>query len=307
MSTSDGFEDAEDLITDARTKFAELYAENVNAGLYAEVDLERVRNDDAVVLQYVKHQKNDLVKTAGMMDSSLRFRQEMKINDLTESSFPRDLHEMGAVFFHGEDKKGQPVLYFPVKKCRKDPEKFTIMKQFVAWWIDKHWLKTPDKKVAVLFDMTDAGFSNVDIELLKFQISCFTTYYPALLDFMLIYEMPWVLNAIWKVIKTLLTPDQQKRVLFVKKNQIAEYIDQENLMVHMGGEDTYDYTYIPSEDSGFESIAGSEPCTPTEENGDDLHSICESSTSLVDPPTSAASPITPNKKRSYNPLSFFKR
>ena len=41
--------------------------------------------------------------------------------------------------------------------------------------------------------------------------------------------------AIWNVIKKLLTADQQKYVLMVKKNQIGQYIDEDQLFVHMGG------------------------------------------------------------------------
>lgn len=43
------------------------------------------------------------------------------------------------------------------------------------------------------------------------------------------------LAAIWKVIKTLLTAEQQKRVIFVNKNSVQQYIDKEQLLVHMGG------------------------------------------------------------------------
>ena len=68
-----------------------------------------------------------------------------------------------------------------MKKNKKDPERLTLVKKFIAWWIDKHYLKNPDQRIVVLFDMTDAGFSNIDIELVKFQVFCFTTYYPAML------------------------------------------------------------------------------------------------------------------------------
>ena len=51
----------------------------------------------------------------------------------------------------------------------------------------------------------------------------------------MIYEMPWVLNAVWKLIKQLLTDEQQKFVIFAKKNDVDKYIPRDQLLVHMGG------------------------------------------------------------------------
>ena len=47
--------------------------------------------------------------------------------------------------------------------------------------------------------------------------------------------MPWVLNAVWKLIKQLLTEEQQKFVMFAKKNDVDKYIGRDQLLVHMGG------------------------------------------------------------------------
>ena len=41
--------------------------------------------------------------------------------------------------------------------------------------------------------------------------------------------------AVWTLIKALLTAEQQKRVIFVKKSSIQNYIDADNLQTHMGG------------------------------------------------------------------------
>lgn len=42
-------------------------------------------------------------------------------------------------------------------------------------------------------------------------------------------------KAIWNVIKKLLNAEQQKFVLLVKKPQITQYIDRDQLLVHLGG------------------------------------------------------------------------
>ena len=53
------------------------------------------------------------------------------------------------------------IVHFQVSKHKKDPEKIHQQKQFIAWWIDKHFQKSPDEPIVVLFDMQGAGISNM--------------------------------------------------------------------------------------------------------------------------------------------------
>lgn len=40
----------------------------------------------------------------------------------------------------------------------------------------------------------DTGLSNMDMEFIKYLISLNKYYYPAFINYILIFEMPWVLN-----------------------------------------------------------------------------------------------------------------
>ncbi len=42
-------------------------------------------------------------------------------------------------------------------------------------------------------------------------------------------------TAVWKLVKTILTAEQQRKVLFVKKSEIQKYIHPDQLWRHMGG------------------------------------------------------------------------
>lgn len=50
--------------------------------------------------------------------------------------------------------------------------------------------------------------------------------------------------AAWKVVKTWLSPEAQKKLKFVNKSDIQQYIANENLPEHMGG--TVSHTWLAS-------------------------------------------------------------
>lgn len=54
--------------------------------------------------------------------------------------------------------------------------------------------KGKGNQITLFFDMTDAGLNNLDMEYIKFLINLFKSYYPDFLNYILIFEMPWILN-----------------------------------------------------------------------------------------------------------------
>ena len=74
-----------------------------------------------------------------------------------------------------------------------------------------------------------------DMEMIKFVVTCLKTYYPSLIDYMIIYQMPFVFNAAWKVIRNWLPAQAVNLIKFTDKINIKEYIQESQLFVHMGG------------------------------------------------------------------------
>ena len=53
---------------------------------------------------------------------------------------------------------------------------------------------------------------------------------------LLIYEMPWIFNAAWKIIKTWLSAEAIAKIKFVTKSDIHTYIEKRFLFPHLGGQ-----------------------------------------------------------------------
>lgn len=71
------------------------------------------------------------------------------------------------------------------------------------------------------------------MEIVKYVISCVTVYFPRIVDYILLFEMPFLLGAVWKVVQAWLSAEQKKFIKFVKKSDIKQYIDEDNLEDHM--------------------------------------------------------------------------
>lgn len=194
-----------------------------------------------------------------MIDESFRWRKEININDLSESVLPKWCFEVGATYLHGYDKEGNKLLWLRVKLHVRDNKTNEDKKKCVAFWLERYAKREPGKLLTVVFDMAECGLSNVDMDFVRFVISCFKIYYPRYLSKIVIFEMPWIMNAAFKIVKGWLGPEAINMLKFANRSEVQEYISAEYLPPHMGGTDPFKYSYPPLPDDDFQ--------TPMCENG----------------------------------------
>ncbi|KAB1253234.1 Motile sperm domain-containing protein 2 [Camelus dromedarius] len=97
------------------------------------------------------------------------------------------------------------------------------------------------------------------MDFVRFIINCFKVYYPKYLSKMVIFDMPWIMNAAFKIVKSWLGPEAVSLLKFTSKSDIQDYVSVEYLPPHMGGTDPFKYSYPPLVDDDFQ--------TPLCENG----------------------------------------
>lgn len=228
-------EEVADKVPALRAAFKEKHAEHIKKGTYDQRDLDRLDKDDAYVRAFLRTLKarGDVTKAVDLIDEAFKFRKQCQIWDLNESSFPADIKDRNAIYYKGQDLKGHPILYINVKENVATAEQMPALKQYIAWSIDLHHRKNPEQMVVALMDMSGAGVGNVGMDVTKYIITCFTSYFPAFLAYMINYEMPGLLSATWTVISAFLSGDQKQKLLMVKKKEITKYIAEEHLWPHM--------------------------------------------------------------------------
>lgn len=88
---------------------------------------------------------------------------------------------------------------------------------------------------SVIFDLTNTGWNNYDIDLLMHFLTMLREYFPVNLDYVLAINFPWVLSAAWALAKRLIPPERRDVVVFISDKEIFNFIDKENVPDFLGG------------------------------------------------------------------------
>ncbi|XP_055987276.1 motile sperm domain-containing protein 2 [Sorex fumeus] len=246
------------LISETRQRFeAEFVADKPEK--YDSRDIERLQQDDHWVESYLSWRHNVVDETLKMIDESFQWRKEMSVHDLNESSIPRWLLEIGGIYLHGYDKEGNKLFWIRVKYHIKDHKTISDKKKLIAFWLERYSRRENGKPLTVMFDLSETGINSIDMDFVRFIINCFKVYYPKYVSKIVIYDMPWIMNAAFKIVKSWLGPEAVSLLKFTGKNEVQDYVSVEYLPPHMGGTDPFKYSYPPLVDDDFQ--------TPLCENG----------------------------------------
>jgi len=101
---------------------------------------------------------------------------------------------------------------------------------------------------SVFWDSEKAGLSNVDMDILNFMVNQITKNFPLGLAHVYIYELPWILQAILKLVQSWIPPYYINSIVLVKKSDLSEKrspIDAKNLPKYLDGECERKTTTVP--------------------------------------------------------------
>ena len=84
-------------------------------------------------------------------------------------------------------------------KFIKSENNLEDVKKVLVYYMERLEREEVNKKISWVFDCKNAGLKNMELELVNFIIFCMEQNYPDILNFIYIYEMPWIMNAAFKV------------------------------------------------------------------------------------------------------------
>lgn len=201
-------------------------------------DVERVRHDDDYVYRFVQDRYGKADEASRMLLDALRWRKSYGVNQMKSSDFPQEIFQVGELFEFHKDKNGISTLYLRVDRHRPLPAWKEIIKRFIIFNIERaEKIATENGAgIGLVVDARNGKIYHVEIDLDYFALKSIINYYPGCLQYLAIYEIPWVLMAILKLIRTWLPPHYQEKIQFINKSNADEFIGLENFPQFMGGE-----------------------------------------------------------------------
>ncbi|KAJ8973394.1 hypothetical protein NQ317_002762 [Molorchus minor] len=246
-------------------------------------DLERVKTDDNWLQRFLLHQEGNVPNALNMMWTSINWRKDNNVNDnthklihileITEDNVKKDILCSGAFFPYGADINGCTLLILKSKKYVKgaiDPDE---LKRCVIYWFERLERQTKGKKITLFFDMEGSGLSNMDMDFIKYLIGLFKEYYPFFLNYIIIFEMPWILSAAFKIIKSWLPEKAIEKIKFVGKKDIKTYVPLDQAFKSWGGQSDYVFSFIPEELVIEENSVTVTPVSPITNNNKKVHFV----------------------------------
>lgn len=100
----------------------------------------------------------------------------------------------GGFFPFGKDKDGCTMLVFKCKKHVKGARDIEEVKRAVIYWLERLEKEENGRPITLFFDMDGCGLSNMDLEFTKFLVHIMKEYYPYYLNYIVVFEMAWILN-----------------------------------------------------------------------------------------------------------------
>ncbi|XP_068627222.1 motile sperm domain-containing protein 2-like [Battus philenor] len=252
---------------DLRSQFEAKLKDSPNHGFHT-LDLERLK-DEKYLRRVLKHTEGDAKQAVEMLWDIFTWRKSVGANDINESTIRMDYINEGIFFPRGRDIDGCLLLIIKSKMHVKGQKEFEEIKKAIIYWFDRIEREENGNKITLFFDLDGCGLSNMDMELTNYLISLFKSYYPFFLNYIIIYQMPWVMSAAFKVIKSLLPAKGVEKMKFVNKDTLKEYVTPEQALTCWGGKDPYKFEFVPENRSNSET-------TPKKvtfaEQGDNQHS-----------------------------------
>lgn len=240
-------------------EYAELNPEKVN-----DRDKHKLATDDWYLKRYLLARNRRVNDTLDMLRKTMEWRNEFGIHISEDAMFPLEFYKIGALFPYENDKKGNLVLFLRIKYHRKIVEMVEVEKHFLVHTFEKIDRITNGQGLVILFDCQGAGYANCDVDFLQFLISCATEHAPVGLQYIIVYRLPWVMNAFWSLAKKLLPAYLANRVRFCDEHNITDFIAKENLPDFMHGTCRRNYRWIPPGSPSVFKLANAHGITDAE-------------------------------------------
>lgn len=239
---------SKELVSNLRHAFLDkLKSEGLTEDDFHKADIYKININDDWLTRFLMQHEEQIPEALNMLWETVTWRKENNVNDINENTVNQDFLKDGSMYLHGQDIDGKTLLIFKCKMHIKGQKDWEQNKRCIIYWFERAERLNKGDKITIFFDMAESGLANMDMEYTKYLIGLCKQYYPVFLNYILIFEMPWVMNAAFKIIKSWLPPKAVEKIKFVNKSTLKDYVQPKYALTCWGGEDTYVFEFVPEE------------------------------------------------------------
>ena len=219
--------------------------------------------DDLFLLRFLRARKFDLVKTMEMFKNFLKWRIDMKVEEIFQSYEMENLIEIKKVYPHGyhqTDKIGRPIYIELYDKTDVNALfKLTTEEKMIKYYIKSYErqvryifpacskvVQRPVEQSCTILDANGLGLFSLVGPIkgfLKLASNIAQDYYPEMLGKMTIVNVGFFFKAIWSLVKGFIDPKTQAKINLLKsdyKDELLKLVDEDKLPSFFGGKCTCD-------------------------------------------------------------------
>lgn len=111
--------------------------------------------------------------------------------------------------------------------------------------VDQCDKRSNSKGFTLMYDVTGAGFSNVEMSTIKFMVSL-RDRFPLSSRSILILGLPWILMPVFKVVMSLIPPSHAAAFKLISLEDLTQFIDSSQIPSSMGGTSKIKFQVIPA-------------------------------------------------------------
>lgn len=112
--------------------------------------------------------------------------------DISESNINMEYVNVGDCFPRNHDIEGKTILVFrSVLHVRGRRDMKELVRIFV-YWMERFQRNNNYDTITIFFDLANCGLKNLDMDYTITVVNVVKSYYPNSVNYILIYEMPWV-------------------------------------------------------------------------------------------------------------------
>ncbi|CAK1554273.1 unnamed protein product [Leptosia nina] len=217
--------------------------ETVPAPVFDNRDLDRVKSD-IYLYRVLEHCQNNVQHAADMLYNIMVWRKANNTNDITEDSVDKDILRDGLYYTRGRDIDSCLLFIMNSKAYVKGQRDVEAVKKVFIYWLERLEREEGGKKITLFFDMDGCGINNMNLNLISYMINVLKSFYPNFINYIIIFQMPWILSAGFKIVKEMLPAPAIERLRIINKDKLKDLVAPEQALVSWGGKDSYEFKFL---------------------------------------------------------------